>query len=102
MSPRKLLRVGILLAAVSGGCQQPGYRTEVVGNGQGGVQIQRLPADPRAPAPATAAARQSRIDALESQVRQQQQYIEALQRHIQQQDEELRKLKSQPTTAPAP
>jgi hypothetical protein len=41
-----------LLAAL-GGCQEPGYRTEAVGNGQGGVVIRRVPASvaPSAPAP---------------------------------------------------
>jgi hypothetical protein len=102
MNRRELLRLGIVLAALAAGCQEPGYRTEVVGNGQGGVEIQRVPADAKPAAPPRPAPAQSRVDALESQVGRQQQYIDALQRRIQQQDEELRKLKGSPTTTPAP
>ena len=102
MKRRELLYLFISLGALSAGCQEPRYRTEVTGNGEGGVEIHRVPADPQPTAPAVPAPARSRIDALEAQVRQQQQYIEALQRRIQQQDEQLHRLSPQPTTTTAP
>ena len=102
MKRRERLRLIVALAALASGCQEPGYRTEVTGNGQGGVQIQRVPADAQPAAPVKPTLAQSRIAALESQVRQQQQYIEALQRRIQEQDEELHRLRPQPATTTAP
>ena len=91
----------VALASLLGcatGCQEPNYRTEVVGNGQGGVEIHHVAKDPaelaqdeaRSHPAATAPADASRLDALEKRVREQ--------------DDEIARLKRQlnaPTTSPA-
>lgn len=76
------------------GCQDPGYRTEVTGNGQGGVEIHRVPKDPSETAaqPVHESQLEQRIEVLEATVLRQQQEIATLQREL--------STKNSTTTAP--
>ena len=41
----------VISAAAQAGCVETNYRTEVIPNGEGGVQIERVPKPPEAPKP---------------------------------------------------
>ena len=72
---------------IAGGCQEPNYRTEVTGNGQGGVDIHRVPKDPSettaqpTPEPSKSSLEQ-RVEVLEATVLRQQEEIATLHRQL--------------------
>jgi len=81
--------LGLLLLPVliANGCQEPNYRTEVTGNGQGGVDIHRVPKDPSETTaqPTLGAAKSSleqRVEVLEATVLRQQEEIATLHREL--------------------
>lgn len=81
----RLLPALLLLIAV--GCQEPNYRTEVTGNGEGGVEIHRVPKDPSetaaTPAPSAGkSALEQRVGVLEATVLRQQEEIATLRREL--------------------
>ena len=66
---RGALYPAIVVLAI--GCHEPDYTNEVVGNGQGGVEIRRIPKDsPTSDANSLDATIDQRIDTLEEKVRQ--------------------------------
>lgn len=79
------------------GCQEPNDRTEVTGNGEGGVVIHRVPKDPSEtssqPAPAaTRSPLEQRVEVLEATVLRQQDEIASLRREL--------GARNSPTTSP--
>ena len=96
----KTCKAGILgLVLLSVGCQEPkDYRTEVVGNGEGGVEIHRVPKDPSevkstdSTPTANKSALDQRVEVLEATVLRQQQEIADLHRQL--------NSKTAPTTSP--
>lgn len=92
------MTLGVILSTA--GCQPYGAtRAEVVGNGQGGVEVHRV-ANDSPPPQLTATARGSTTEDLESRIRQQQYEIESLQAALRARDEEIRRLKQSPATRP--
>jgi len=87
-----------VLALLIVGCSENGYHTEIKGNGQGGVEIQRVAIVPTQTQPRASTAPYQHQQ-LEQQVREQQVLIEELQAQIQRQNEELRRLDQRPTTS---
>ena len=86
-----------LLGVFLAGCTEKGYRTEVVGNGQGGVDVKTVPLEPRAPTEqASAAAPTTRSTSSEDELRAK---IDAMQAQIDRQNREIQRLK-QPGTVP--
>jgi hypothetical protein len=82
-----LLLAPALAFLVATGCQEPNDRTEVTGNGEGGVEIRHVPKDPSetAPQPARAATRsplEQRVEVLEATVLRQQDQITTLRREL--------------------
>jgi hypothetical protein len=81
-------------------CYEPPYRYDIRGNGQGGIDMQKVPKDP-APAPAPAPPPQAPSPAPSRD----QQRIDELQQRVEQLSAENQKLKQQqqmsPATAPA-
>ena len=99
MRASEIAKLIVVLAALLAGCQEPRYRTEVKGNGQGGVEIQRVAKEPTPAPPPTTSPAPARAESLEAQLRQQQAQIDALQSQVQNQNEEIRRLKQPPTTS---
>jgi len=100
MKPRNLLCLGLLVPVLLTGCRFGEERTEVRGNGQGGVDVKYVPnVKPAEPAPQAAPQNATAND--QSRMQQQQQQIEQLQSQLKQQDEEIRRLKGLPATQPA-
>jgi hypothetical protein len=88
--------LGVLVVIAAAGCYEPPYRTEVVGNGQGGVEIHRVPKDPaetRAAAPVDASAQET--------IERQQKEIEELKALLRQRNDEIMRLTDGPTTQKA-
>lgn len=90
-----------VLSFFAPGCHEPAdYRTEVVGNGEGGVEVHRVPKDPsemsapqQASLPAeTKSPLEQRVEVLEATVLRQQEEIATLRREL--------NSKSPATTAP--
>lgn len=85
----RAITLGLLLLPVliASGCQEPNYRTEVTGNGQGGVDIHRVPKDPSettaqpTPEPSKSSLEQ-RVEVLEATVLRQQEEIATLHRQL--------------------
>jgi hypothetical protein len=76
-----------LLFLIAAGCQEPNYRTEVTGNGEGGVEIHRVPKDPSEtavqPAPEMGKSPlEQRVEVLEATVLRQQEEIVTLRREL--------------------
>ena len=86
-----------VLATLVIGCRENGYRTEVKGNGQGGVEIQRVAVEPTQSQPQTATTQSQPPP--EQQIHEQQVLIDQLQSQVQRQNEEIRRLKQAPTTS---
>jgi hypothetical protein len=82
-----LLAVPVILLLLGVGCQEPNYRTEVTGNGEGGVDIHRVPKDPSettaqpTPEPSKSSLEQ-RVEVLEATVLRQQEEIATLHRDL--------------------
>lgn len=87
---RKILVILLpaLLLFLVMGCREPDYRTEVTGNGEGGVEVHRVPKDPsempaqQSPTSASNSAIERRIEVLEATVLRQQEEIAALRREL--------------------
>ena len=84
-----LLLVTFFCVIIGGGCREPDYRTEVTGNGEGGVEIHRVPKDPsemsaqqQTPPPATKSPLEQRVEVLEATVLRQQEEIANLRREL--------------------
>lgn len=83
-----LVAVAVLAVFIGAGCHEPDYRTEVTGNGEGGVNIQRVPKDPseitaqQSPPPATKSPLEQRVEVLEATVLRQQEEIATLRREL--------------------
>ncbi|HEX4796224.1 MAG TPA: hypothetical protein VH370_20715 [Humisphaera sp.] len=90
-----------LLGIVLAGCTEKGYRTEVVGNGQGGVDVKTVPLEPRAPTgQSSASTSTTRPTSSEDELRAK---IDAMQAQIDRQNQEIQRLKqlgTGPTTQP--
>jgi hypothetical protein len=90
----------VMILLIVAGCHEPDYRTDVTGNGEGGVEIHRVPKDPSEtvaqPAPAVQAETKTpleqRIEVLEATVLRQQEEIATLRRQV----------NASTTTSPAP
>jgi hypothetical protein len=72
---------------IAAGCQEPSYRTEVTGNGEGGVNIHRVPKDPSETTPQrvaepTNSSIEQRVEVLEATVLRQQEEIATLHREL--------------------
>lgn len=73
--------LAMALAAFVVGCQEPNYRNEVVGNGQGGIEIRHVAKDiPAAEDPSIDASIDQRIAVLEDHVRKENLEIDRLKR----------------------
>lgn len=86
-----LFMLSFPLIFVSAGCHEPpDYRTEVVGNGEGGVEVHRVPKDPsemnaqqeQSPPSATKSPLEQRVEVLEATVLRQQEEIATLHREL--------------------
>ena len=95
-NPLHALTIGVILTT---GCSFGEKRTEIRGNGQGGVEVKYVPND-RTAEPGPQATPQSATADGQTREHQQQQQIEQLQSQVRQQDEEIRRLKGLPATQP--
>ena len=95
MKPRNLVRAILLVPIFITGCTFGEKRTEIRGNGQGGVDVKYVPNERATePSPQTAPADD------QTRIRQQQQQIDSLQSQLHEKDQEIQRLKGQPTTQP--
>ena len=93
----KCSSLALLLTIAAVGCYEPPYRMDVRGNGQGGVDVQRVPKDPAPPSPT----KQSDESAQQTILRQQAE-IERLKALVSERDDEISRLIRNPTTQKAP
>ncbi len=100
MKPRNPLHVLTIAVILTTGCTFGEKRTEIRGNGQGGVDVKYVPND-RPADPGQQAIPQNAAADGQARERQQQQQIEQLQSQVRQQDEEIRRLKGLPATQPS-
>jgi hypothetical protein len=97
MKPRNPIHLLLFVPVLITGCHFGEERTEIRGNGQGGVEVKYVPNDrPTDPIPQVTPPTAT----TDEQTRKQQQ-IEQLQSQVRQQDEEIRRLKGLPPTQPA-
>ena len=84
---------GLFVVIVAAGCYEPPYRAEVVGNGQGGVEIHRVAKDPVPPKAVDESAQQTIV--------RQQAEIDRLKALVLERDDEISRLIRTPTTQKA-
>jgi hypothetical protein len=99
MKPRSLVQAIVLIPIFITGCTFGEKRTEIRGNGQGGVDVKYVPNE-RASEPVSQAAPQTAPADDQGRIRQQQQQIDSLQSQLHEKDQEIQRLKGQPTTQP--
>jgi len=87
----------VLAVSMLVGCYEPPYRTEVVGNGQGGVDIKRVPRDPEPPKPAD-----PQVESQRQTIARQQQEINDLKKQLREVDDQLKRMNQTPSTQKAP
>jgi hypothetical protein len=92
----KFSSLGLLAVIAMAGCYEPPYRTEVVGNGQGGIELHRVPKDPALPVPAKPV-----DESAQQTIRRQQEEIERLKSLLRQRDDEIIRMTQAPTTQKA-
>ena len=93
----KCSSLALLVAVAAVGCYEPPYRMDVRGNGEGGVDIQRVPKDPVPPAPAKQA-----DETAQQTILRQQAEIDRLKALVSERDDEISRLIRTPTTQKAP
>jgi hypothetical protein len=84
---KRLFVATVPLLLLATGCQEPNDRTEIVGNGQGGIILHRVPKDPSdtPDAPRTGDTKsgiEQRVEVLEATVLRQQEQIAELHRQL--------------------
>ena len=88
--------LALLIAIAAAGCYEPPYRTDIRGNGEGGVDIKRIPKDPAPPQPT------KQVDETAQQtILRQQGEIERLKALVSERDDEISRLIRTPTTQKA-
>ena len=85
--------LGLIAMILATGCYEPPYRTQVVGNGQGGVEIHRVAKDPIPPQPAKQVE-----ESAQKAILQQQAEIARLKAVIAERDDEISRLIRTSTT----